>query len=366
MRTLRVTYRTILSFILQQTRQAGAFSDLSAGAAGMSPLLSSLRAIAWGGRASHPDAAAAFALVERYAAHITELDCPLESHCDAATNIVLARCVRLEYLTDAHHYASSVWLQLSHLHTLWGVDLTVVSMATMAAALPRLHTLGAFAFQTAVPAAAVAGFFEDLLPRLQVLHYIGGWPQNLHSDAAGSLYAPLPLPQLRTLKLDGFRGHPPPWTRFAAARPSVFWTNDQVIQCWLSPGDGVTAAAASAAVSCSLAAVREFEIVIRSPSLFTPTNIARLLRAAPHIETLFVMAPGVNVDSSWLEQSTHAAFGELVHSKLRRIRVSGLSFMTLPSDCVVRLRQRHFPRLKAVENDGCEYYITPLEAPSPA
>jgi hypothetical protein len=56
------------------------------------------------------------------------------------TNL-LARCKRVESLTNVHHYAPSAWLQLSHLHTLRWANLSIVSMAAIAAALPRLHTL---------------------------------------------------------------------------------------------------------------------------------------------------------------------------------------------------------------------------------
>jgi hypothetical protein len=57
--------------------------------------------------ASQPEAV--FALIESYAANITELHCPLESRCDAADN-VLARCTRLESLLNADNYAPSLWV----------------------------------------------------------------------------------------------------------------------------------------------------------------------------------------------------------------------------------------------------------------
>jgi hypothetical protein len=87
----------------------------------------------------------------------------MQRRCDVAENVV-ARCTRLESLMNAQHYTPSAWLHLSQLHTLGGVDLSVVSMAAIAAALPRLHTLAVFAYPPGVPAAAVAGFFGDLLP----------------------------------------------------------------------------------------------------------------------------------------------------------------------------------------------------------
>jgi hypothetical protein len=98
--------------------------------------------------------------------------------------------------------------------------------------------------------------------------------------------------------------------------------------------------------------------------VFTPTNVARLLRTALHLETLamFVSASEVDVDSSWL---THPAFDGLVHLKLKRVRVPGWGLKTpLTSDSLTRLRQRHFPRLKELAIDGREYLGTPLESPS--
>jgi hypothetical protein len=101
--------------------------------------------------------------------------------------------------------------------------------------------------------------------------------------------------------------------------------------------------------------------------VFTPTNVARLLRAAPQLETLtvFFFALGwVDVNcSSW---PVHPAFDGLVHCKLKRIRIFGWDLVTpLKSDVLSRLRQRHFPRLKELSIDGREYFVTPLnESPS--
>jgi hypothetical protein len=41
-------------------------------------------------------------------------------------------------------YDAKVWLGLTHLHTLRGVDLGVVSATSIAAALPRLHIVSGF------------------------------------------------------------------------------------------------------------------------------------------------------------------------------------------------------------------------------
>jgi hypothetical protein len=354
--TLRVTDSSVVEFIVvalkQQERDQG-----------LSLVLASVSAIEWGSHTNSPEAA--FALLERYAANITELNCPLQ-RCDAADN-VLARCIRLESLTFARHYAPSAWLQLSQLHTLRGVGLGVVSMAAIAAALPRLHTLSVVAPPPGVPASALAGFFEDLLPRLQVFEYRGCWPQSPDLQDAALLgqplpSAPLPLPHLKTLKLYGLATHPPPWARFMGARPLDFGSDAALmISRWLPPEDA--GAAAGGPGPCPFACVRTLNVVARSRALITPTNAARLLRAAPHLEKLMVcvFASEVDVDSSWL---SHPAFDGLVHLKLKHIRVSGWTPTTpLTSDSVTRLRQRHFPRLRVVAIDGCEHYLTPLESP---
>jgi hypothetical protein len=100
--------------------------------------------------------------------------------------------------------------------------------------------------------------------------------------------------------------------------------------------------------------------------LFTPTNVARLLRAAPKLETLDTL----NVSATWVQADEssllHPALNELVHRSLQRIRVPMLSFTTpLPTNCITRLRQHHFPRLKEFMIDRYKHYhVTPLEPPS--
>jgi hypothetical protein len=88
------------------------------------------------------------AVIQRFAATITELQGPLSlrllDESDGSGRLpVLSTCTRLELLTDVSNYKPSVWLGLSQLHTLRGVDLRQVSIAAIAAALPRLHTLAA-------------------------------------------------------------------------------------------------------------------------------------------------------------------------------------------------------------------------------
>jgi hypothetical protein len=353
--TLRVTdpsvaKRILSALVLQDENIAG-------DAVGVAQAFAPLRVVEWDGLSSHPEAEAVFALIERYAANVTELNCPLYGPCDAADN-VLARCIQLESLTNACYYAPSTWLQLSHLHTLRGVDLSVVSMAAIAAALPRLHTLDVFSHSTNLPAAAVAGFFEDLLPRLQDFESGGWWPQDSISQDTTLLCPPRPLPHLRTLKV--FSSHLPPWAGFMGARPLELSAGDAMIERWLAPEVvGPTAV-------CPLTRVRTLYFRVRSASVFTPANVARILHAAPNLETLTVAAWEVDIDASWLAPSGHPAFGGLVHSHLRRIRCYGKSFLDLllRSDRT-RLRSRpHFPRLQEVECYATTFFVTPLESPS--
>jgi hypothetical protein len=375
LRTLRVTSPAIFSFILsvvvQQDKQERHCRDIPGVSAvpqggdvilGLSQVLASVRAFACPEMIRQPEAA--FPLIKRYAANITELDCALHQRpCDAADK-VLARCIRLESLTNTRHYAPSAWLQLSQLHTLRGVDLSVVSIAAIAAALPRLHTLDAVTTPAGVTAAALAGFSDDLLPRLHVFQYLGRWPQNLSSEDAASSLCQLQLPQLRTLSLRSFRSHPPPWTWFMGARPLELWTDAVMIEHWLPPT--LAASGAGAAAACRgealgpLASVRTLHIAVQPPAVFTATNVARLLHAAPQLETLVVFALGVDADESWL---VDPAFDGLVHLKLKRVRLFGIPLTApLSSDRLTSLRQRHFPRLRRAAIDGCEYFVTPLDA----
>jgi hypothetical protein len=360
LQTLRVTDPATLAFILSALVLRERREHITCDTAEALQRFAPLRVVEWTANATFPEAA--FALLGRYAANITELDCPLQRRRDAADN-VLARCNRLESLTCACHYAPSAWLQLSQLHTLRGVNLSLVSTAAIAAALPRLHTLGVVALRPCIPAAAVAGFFEDLLPRLQVFQYVGWWPQNLLSQDAELTCAPPPLPHLWNLTLRGFSDHPPPWTLFMGARPLDLCTDAVMIQRWLpAEDDDGDVAAAGGAVFFPLASVRTLEIASFSPTAFSPTSVARLLRAAPHLETLTVCAAGDHVHSSWVADAT---LGDFVHWKLRHLRLYGLRHSATPplsSDTLVQLRLRHFPRLKGVAVDGCDYFVTPLES----
>jgi hypothetical protein len=113
----------------------------SVGAVRLAQALSSVRAVAWPG--SDTSMAPAVDFIKRHGGSLIELDCDYWHHRDEADR-ALACCARLESLTNARYYDAKVWLGLTHLHTLRGVDFGDVSAAAVAAALPRLHTLAAF------------------------------------------------------------------------------------------------------------------------------------------------------------------------------------------------------------------------------
>jgi hypothetical protein len=145
------------------------------------------------------DSSRAAPIIESCAATLTELKGYLPGRVLCASDgsgrpPVLACCTRLEILIFAYLYTPAVWLGLSQLHTLRGVDLGQVSTAAIAAALPRLHTLTMYSNDELVSVDSVAGFFTDLLPRLRLFHFFGMWPREAATAAAA------PLPQLEELE----------------------------------------------------------------------------------------------------------------------------------------------------------------------
>jgi hypothetical protein len=94
-----------------------------------------VRAVSWSGYGTTLEPA--FGFIERHGAALTELDCGFWPRDDDAADRALACCALLESLTNARSYDAKVWLGLTHLHTLRGVNLGSVSVAAIAAALPR-------------------------------------------------------------------------------------------------------------------------------------------------------------------------------------------------------------------------------------
>jgi hypothetical protein len=329
---VRVISPTFFNFIVSELDRTG-----SLGAVRLTQALSSLRAVAWS--ASGTSLEPAFDFIERYGAALTELDCSFWSRDDAADR-ALASCTRLESLTNAQYYDAKVWLGLTHLHSLRGVDLGVVSAAAIAAALPRLHTLTAFIItgdNTPVPHTAVAGFFEDLVPRLRVLHYRGLWPEDDHAPA---VIVPRPLPLLQELIFccssdsrveRGFFGAQPAMLHTPPAA-AVLMAGDSKYQ--------------------PLARVRELCVALGG-DIPGSSDVARLLRAAPQLRKFTARRLQGGLD--W---PNDPAFTGLVHPWLRSIRVVVTrNAAPLPVDCARQLRRLHFPRLQQLIVNSFQHLV---------
>jgi hypothetical protein len=256
-------------------------------------------------------------------------------------------------LANARAYDAKVWLGLTHLHTLRGVDLGSVSVAAIAAALPRLHTLAAFVNEdddSPVPHTAVAGFFEVLVPRLRALHYHGLWPAE--DDQARVAIVPQPLPLLQELifwcptDLPVARG-------FIGAQPAM-------LQLLHSPVADMLLSASSTVIAEAtyrpLARVRDLCLApgiaddVVSPN---PSDVARLLRAAPQLRKF--NAGSIHGGLDWLNDP---AFAGLVHPWLRSVRVDlSRNAEPVPVDCGVQLRRLHFPRLQQLIVDSVRHSV---------
>jgi hypothetical protein len=307
----------------------------------------------------------AAAIIERCAATITELKGPLpgdvlcESVGSAGHPPVLARCTRLELLTHAYSYTPAVWLGLSQLHTLHGVDLSKVSIAAIAAALPKLHSLRARYYGSGD--SAIAGFFTDLLPRLRLVHFNGKWPAEESAATASPPPLPLPLPLLKELVWRERSPHPTVIRGFLGARPIVLHAPYELIAEGLpAPSDSCPGEPASSllARACEL---RDLHCGGTASADFP--GIARVLRAAPRLRT-FRVEPLLRGDASWLTASA-LPLGPLVnlfHPQLRHLRVNIIG-RRAPSSrddgCASRLRQTCFPRFRELEVNGETFFVTP-------
>jgi hypothetical protein len=97
-----------------------------------------------------------------------------------------------------------------------------------------------------------------------------------------------------------------------------------------------------------------------------PSDVARVLRTAPQLKT-FHIARFVHGDApSWLAPAalTHPALEGLVHPRLREFAVSRGGAQGAPQstplsvEWVAHLRQRYFPRLRALVIWHNAYYTT--------
>jgi hypothetical protein len=139
LRTLRVedadVFRVVVA-VLGDRRNGGA------SASQMAQALNSLDTIELTSRGGRYDDEHAAMVVNYYAATVKELRGPLPGRLlcasdDSGHPPVLARCTRLEVLTEASLYTPAVWLGLSQLHTLRDVDLNKVPIAAITAAHPQ-------------------------------------------------------------------------------------------------------------------------------------------------------------------------------------------------------------------------------------
>jgi hypothetical protein len=298
-------------------------------------VLDSIQSLGWCERGNGTKGS--LALLKWCAGTLKQLDCP-QGHNYDDWNGVLARCTRLECLTSAFAFPSAAWLGLSQLHTLLDVDLAVVSAGVIAAALPRLHTLGfSTPYRSVVTAAAVAGFFDTLLPRLRAFRFYGSaWPKK--ADTAPTPTPPRGFPLLEEFIwksdeiVDGF----------ADAQPIVFCAPQCLITQYLTP---------SRDAGCEpFSRVRSLRFVqIKLPKA---TDVAALLRAAPELRRLEGGMVFGRLD--WREDP---AFAGLVHRNLRSLRFASCVGTRTDKELFFAefdgLRAQHFPRLRtlALERD---------------
>jgi hypothetical protein len=356
LRTLRVAGPDVMDFVVSllqpgniRESDSAAVSEPGAAAASVSrnfapetpllgPAMSALCTVAWPNQPKQLDAA--FALIERHAATITALDCHKWSKSDAAER-ALARCTRLQSLTWAQCYTPASWLQCTQLHTLRNVDFAVVTVAAIAAALPRLRTLTAVIRLDDTPSGVVAGFFEDLLPRLRVFHFTGEWPSSRKDDATGILgYQPLPL--LQELVWHSYESEAT--RRFIGAQPVTIHTSHEVIADWLAVADDDTVD--RKVTDRPLTCVRDLRVV----GSFDSSDVARMLREAPQLRSIAVVRFQGTPFWSTLAGPQPDAVAP-THARVRSIVIEMAADDTSPPsvDAEARLRERDFPRLRELK-----------------
>jgi hypothetical protein len=356
LRALCVAEPDVIDFVvsvLQPELDPAAVPNAAAPSPGLAAL-GALRTVAWTSQPNQLDAA--FALIERHAATMTTLDCRMWGESDVAER-ALARCTRLQSLSWTRFYAPTSWLQCAQLHTLRGVDLGQVSVATIAAALPRLHTFTAVIRADDVPAEVVAGFFDDLLPRLRVFHFSGRWPSSRsRQDATGIVeHGQPPLPRLQELVWQCPLSHNEVARRFIGAQPVTLDTSHKTVADWLSDANAGGGERASvdgmAAGGGPLARVRDLRVagVGRSDT----SDVARMLRAAPHLRRMEIIGfRGTPFWDTTVDTPSDDPFAATrpTHGRIQSILIKptgGPTRVSNAADTVTRLReQQHFPCLR--------------------
>jgi hypothetical protein len=374
-------FRIVLSMMAAPAPDAaGRSSDSSSKPAGVVELaLGALRAVENVSCTSHREETFMHALIERYADTLLSV-----AGCRYLDPQVLARCTYLESLSDPSRYPSAVWLGLSQLHTLLDVDLGKVSVASIATALPRLHTLTTSRDVYGVVghrAPSVAGFFEDLLPRLRVFRFTGRWPAEADSSSSNAAALPPPLPLLRELAWHAYEPVATATLRgFLRAQPTLLLVPADFLD--IERPHMVDGAALEDPLSGLLARVCELHIrsstdATRPP--LVPADVARVLRAAPQLRTLridhrvrgdtimpWLAAPDAAAVVSAEAPETDAAaaaFEGLTHRRLRRfslqLAAAGAAVVSCPApdaECAARLRRLHFPRLRELTVGDKPYF----------
>jgi hypothetical protein len=246
------------------------------------------------------------------------------------------------------HCPPAAWLGLSQLHTLRGVSLVDVPAAAIAAALPQLHTL--HLYQESRVEFPVAAFFDELLPRLRSFHLEGRWPKTKLGTEMADI---LPLPRLEDLKWRSWGMCLP--RGFVGARPSTLDTSEVPLTAWLQVADGANPDPPT--VTSPLARVRVLTLSL-GPTPPEAPLMALLLREAPQLRQL-TFRGHVSADLRWVVEDTFAPAG-VVHQRLRHVAVTGEypdRDVSVPRGCGVRLRERHFPRLRRLTVDDQEYPV---------
>jgi hypothetical protein len=272
----------------------------------------------------------------------------------------LARCNQLTRLTCADRYPPSAWLGLSQLHTLQGVSFYSVSVAAIAAALPRLHTLHASGGRWG-DSAAVAGFYDDLLPRLQSFHFAGWWPEKSGAPALS------PLPLLHDLNWKGSVDDEENWIEEPRALPNEFYgaQPESLHATLFSIAERLTEVEAAdgheSGADRFLARVRDLWIGLETFEV-SNSDFARLLHAAPQLRRLTVEfnREQEKIDGAEGEDEDSAIL-EVVHTRLRHLVVichdEGGSSEEV-ADCAVKLQHLYFPRLRRLTVDNEDYAVS--------
>jgi hypothetical protein len=294
------------------------------------------------------------ALIERYAATITQLDGVTDWERDNADR-ALGRCHHLESLSTADAFTPSAWLGLSQLHTLRGVPFTDVPIAAIAAALPRLRTLHATNTRRGLDF-AVAGFFDDLLPRLHSFRFVGWWPED-ERDAVRSV---LPLPRLQDISLRRLWQPTASLPRgFMGAQPVSLHADFPAIAERLTAVEVAQSHPGQSTAKGLLARVRDLRI-IGAPDL------VRLLRAAPQLRRFTVVITKQEEDAHGFSAAElidgPTALAGLAHHWLRHLIIYNCPRPgEVASNCAALRQERRLPRLRRLTLNEQDYPVSVTE-----